>query len=49
MLYLCSGKLDWLNGRYVDVNWDLGEVESEWKEKILEKDLIVNKIDVVDR
>ena len=49
MLYLCTGKADWLNGRYVSVNWDLGQVETEWKEKILEKDLLVNKLDVVDR
>ncbi|VDC05479.1 unnamed protein product [Peniophora sp. CBMAI 1063] len=47
MLYLCTGKADWLNGRYVSVNWDLGQVEAEWKEKILEKDLLVNKLDVV--
>ncbi|KZV64031.1 NAD-P-binding protein [Peniophora sp. CONT] len=47
MLYLCSGKADWLNGRYVDVNWDLGQVEREWKEKILSKDLLINKLDVV--
>ncbi|VDC05476.1 unnamed protein product [Peniophora sp. CBMAI 1063] len=47
MLYLCSGKVDWLSGRYVSVNWDLGQVESEWKERILEKDLLVNKLDVV--
>ncbi|KZV70816.1 NAD-P-binding protein [Peniophora sp. CONT] len=47
MLYLCSGKVDWLNGRYIDANWDLGQVEREWKDKILEKDLLVNKLDVV--
>ncbi|KZV60411.1 NAD-P-binding protein [Peniophora sp. CONT] len=47
MLYLCSGKADWLNSRYVDVNWDLGQVELEWKEKILSKDLLINKLDVV--
>ncbi|VDC05477.1 unnamed protein product [Peniophora sp. CBMAI 1063] len=47
MLYLCSGKVDWLSGRYVSVNWDLGQVEAEWKEKILEKDLLINKLDVV--
>ena len=46
MLYLCSGSADWLNGRYIDSNWDLGEVESRWKNEILEKDLLVNKLDV---
>ncbi|VDC05478.1 unnamed protein product [Peniophora sp. CBMAI 1063] len=47
MLYLCTGKANYLNGRYVSVNWDLGQVEAEWKEKILEKDLLINKLDVV--
>ncbi|VDC05194.1 unnamed protein product [Peniophora sp. CBMAI 1063] len=47
MLYLCSGRADWLNGRYVDANWDLEQVEREWKEKILKNDLLVNKLDVV--
>ena len=46
MLYLCSGKADWLNGRYIDANWDLGEVESQWKDRILDGDLLVNKLDV---
>ena len=49
MLYLCTGKADWLNGRYVSVNWDLGQVEREWKDKILDKDLLVNKLDVVGK
>ncbi|VDB88724.1 unnamed protein product [Peniophora sp. CBMAI 1063] len=47
MLWLCTGKANWLNGRYLSVNWDLGQVEKEWKDKILEKDLLVNKLDVV--
>ncbi|KZV66967.1 NAD-P-binding protein [Peniophora sp. CONT] len=47
MLYLCTGKADYLDGRYVSANWDLGQVEKEWKERILEKDLLVNKLDVV--
>ena len=47
MLYLSSGKADWLSGRYVESTWDLGQVEREWKEKILTKDLLVNKLDVV--
>ncbi|VDC05468.1 unnamed protein product [Peniophora sp. CBMAI 1063] len=46
MLYLCSGNLDWMNGRYVDVNWDWGQVERVWKDKILENDLLINKLDV---
>lgn len=47
MLYLCSGKADWLNGRFVNANWDLGQVEKEWKENILKKDLLLNKLDVL--
>ena len=47
MLYLASGKADWLSGRYVESTWDLGQVESEWKDQILAKDLLINKLDVV--
>ena len=47
MLYLSSGKADWLSGRYVESTWDLGQVEREWKDKILAKDLLINKLDVV--
>ncbi|VDB90969.1 unnamed protein product [Peniophora sp. CBMAI 1063] len=47
MLYLASGKADWLSGRFVEATWDLGQVEREWKDKILEKDLLINKLDVV--
>ncbi|KAI0318719.1 NAD-P-binding protein [Amylostereum chailletii] len=44
MLYLTSGKADWLNGRYVSASWDLGEVEQVWKEKIIRKDGLVSKL-----
>lgn len=47
MLYLASGKADWLSGRYVEATWDLGQVEREWKDKILAGDLLINKLDVV--
>ncbi|KZV69177.1 NAD-P-binding protein [Peniophora sp. CONT] len=47
MFYLASCKADWLSGRYVESTWDLGQVEREWKEKILAKDLLINKLDVV--
>lgn len=46
MLYLAAGGGDWLSGRHVQATWDLGQVEREWKEKILEKDLLINKLDV---
>ncbi|KZV64503.1 NAD-P-binding protein [Peniophora sp. CONT] len=44
ILYLAAGKADWLSGRYVSCNWDLAEVESDYKAKILEKDVLVNKL-----
>lgn len=47
MMYLCSGQADWLNGRFVDATWDLGQVEGEWKDKIIKNDLLFNKLDVV--
>ncbi|VDB92275.1 unnamed protein product [Peniophora sp. CBMAI 1063] len=46
LLYLTSGRANWLNGRYVDASWDLEEVERVWKDKILEEDLLVNKLAV---
>ncbi|KAI0265875.1 NAD-P-binding protein [Gloeopeniophorella convolvens] len=44
MLYLTSGSVDWLNGRYVSANWDLGEVEKGWKARIMEKGGLVSKL-----
>jgi hypothetical protein len=46
ILYLISGKADYLSGRFVDSTWDLGEVERDWKEKIISKDALVSKLDV---
>ncbi|KAH9042873.1 NAD-P-binding protein [Lactarius hengduanensis] len=34
MLYLTSGRIDWLNGKYLAANWDISEIERDWKEKI---------------
>jgi len=44
ILYLTSGKADYLSGRYVSVTWDLGEVERDWKEKIVAQNALVNKL-----
>ena len=44
ILYLTSGKADYLSGRYVSANWDLGEVERDWKEKIVAQNGLVNKL-----
>ncbi|KAI0318718.1 NAD-P-binding protein [Amylostereum chailletii] len=44
MLYLTSGNADWLSGRYVSSNWDLGEVERDWKSKIVEQGGLVSKL-----
>ncbi|KAI0316919.1 NAD-P-binding protein [Amylostereum chailletii] len=46
MLYLAAGNADWLSGRYVSANWDLGEVERDWKVKILESHALVSKLDI---
>jgi hypothetical protein len=35
---------DLLYYRYFDVTWDLGEVEREWKEKILAGNSLVNRL-----
>jgi NAD(P)-dependent dehydrogenase (short-subunit alcohol dehydrogenase family) len=46
MLYLTSGKADYLSGRYVSATWDLGEVERNWKEKIITQQVLVNKLSI---
>src|SRR5258708_34106684 len=44
--YLTSGKADYLSGRYVSAQWDLGEVERDWKEKIIAQNGFVSKISI---
>jgi len=45
-LHLASGKAEYLNGRYVSVNWDLEEVESKWKDKIISGHELVAKLSI---
>jgi hypothetical protein len=44
--YLTSGKADYLNGRFVSSTWDLGEVERDWKEKIVAQRSLVSKLSI---
>jgi NAD(P)-dependent dehydrogenase (short-subunit alcohol dehydrogenase family) len=44
ILYLTSGKADYLSSRYVSATWDLSEVERDWKEKIVAQNSLVNKL-----
>jgi len=44
--YATSGKADYLSGRYVSVQWDLGEVERDWKEKIIAQNGLVSKLSI---
>ena len=44
--YLTSGKADYLSGRYISAQWDLGEVERDWKEKIIAQDSLVSNLSV---
>ncbi|KAI0269891.1 hypothetical protein BC834DRAFT_1014534 [Gloeopeniophorella convolvens] len=44
LLFLTAGKADYLSGRYVSATWDLGEVERDWKEKIVEQNGLVSKL-----
>ena len=46
VLYLTSGKADYLSGRYVSATWDLGEVERDWKEKIVMQNGLVSKLSI---
>jgi len=44
MLFLTSGRMDWLNGRYVSANWNLAEVERDMKASIMERGGLINKL-----
>ena len=46
VLYLTAGKADYLSGRFVSSTWDLGEVERDWKEKIVTQNCLVNKLSI---
>ncbi|KAI0294640.1 NAD-P-binding protein [Multifurca ochricompacta] len=49
MLYLTSGRADWLTGRHYSANWDISEVERDWKDVIVEKGGLVNKLYIPPR
>jgi hypothetical protein len=42
--YLTSGQADYLSGGYVSAEWDLGEVERDWKEKIIAHNGLVSRL-----
>lgn len=44
ILYLTAGNADWLHGRYISSNWDMYELEKDWKEKILAQGSLVTKL-----
>ena len=44
--YLTSGRADYLSGRYVSAQWDLGEIERDWKEKIIAQNGLVSKLSI---
>ncbi|THH10725.1 hypothetical protein EW146_g8284 [Bondarzewia mesenterica] len=46
ILYLTTGKADWLAGKFVSANWDLQEVIEGYKDKIIESDALVNRFHV---
>ncbi|TFY69125.1 hypothetical protein EVG20_g3288 [Dentipellis fragilis] len=43
-LYLTAGKADWLSGKFLFVNWDMDELQRDWKDKILEGNALVSRI-----
>ncbi|KAH9013968.1 NAD-P-binding protein [Lactarius hengduanensis] len=44
MLYLTSGQVDWLNGKYLAATWDISEIERDWKEKVQAGGVLINKL-----
>ncbi|KAI0265847.1 NAD-P-binding protein [Gloeopeniophorella convolvens] len=45
-LYLTSGRIDWMSGKYISAAWDFAELERDWKDKVLAKGALVNKLDI---
>jgi NAD(P)-dependent dehydrogenase (short-subunit alcohol dehydrogenase family) len=43
IVWLCSGKADWANGRYLSSNWDVQELV-RMKDRIIADDLLVNRL-----
>ncbi|KAH9979805.1 NAD-P-binding protein [Russula compacta] len=43
-LTISAGKAEWLRGRFWCSNWDMREGETNWKDKTLEKNGLVNKL-----
>ncbi|KAJ3754780.1 NAD-P-binding protein [Lentinula raphanica] len=39
-----SGRFDFLSGRFLSANWDLEEVERDWKNEIVEKDMLLTRL-----
>ncbi|KAI0265621.1 NAD-P-binding protein [Gloeopeniophorella convolvens] len=46
ILFLSAGKADYLSSRYVSANWDLEEVDRDWKEWIIRENGLVSKLSV---
>ncbi|KAI9432116.1 NAD-P-binding protein [Lactarius indigo] len=44
ILYLTSGRVDWLNGKFLAAPWDISEVERDWKEKVQAGGALVSKL-----
>ena len=44
--YLTSGKADYLSGRYIYAQWDLGKVERDSKEKIIAQNGLVSELSI---
>ncbi|KAH9180337.1 NAD-P-binding protein [Lactarius sanguifluus] len=44
MIYLTSGQVDWLSGKYLAANWDISEIERDWKEKVQAGGVLINKL-----
>ncbi|KAH9167043.1 NAD-P-binding protein [Lactarius sanguifluus] len=44
MLHLTSGRVDWLNGKYLSATWDISEIERDWKEKVQAGSALISKL-----
>ena len=43
-MYLSTPRADWLSGRYLSANWDMEELETDFKEKVLKEGFLLTTV-----
>jgi len=43
-VFLSTQRADWLSGRYISANWDMEELETDFKEKVLKEGYLLTTV-----